>query len=475
MKNSPALAIPLSLVALMSLFAGETTAQTLTADVSQLSVAQGGTQTFTLDAGVAHALDTYLLLGSVSGTTPGQPVDGQLLPLNYDSYFLHTLVHPNSPTLGNSWGLLSSDLPGPGGMATATFTLPPKLDPTLVGMTVHHAFVVLDWSTGMVSLTSNAVPVDLVVTPADALPPVGMSLIPAGTFIMGDHFDVGSVDEKPLHTVTLDAFYMDIFETTNESYAEYLNAAYAQGLIDVTGGAVWKAGDTEPYIEYGAAVSGYRINWDGTTFTVEAGKLDHPVNWVTWYGAVAFANWRSVQDYLTPCYDLSSWSCDFAANGYRLPTEAEWEYAARGGLQPTYYLYPWGNTLDGSMANYNGSGDPYEGGLHPLTTPVGYYDGSQTPSGVDMANGFGLYDTAGNINEWCNDWYSSTYYATSPSSNPQGPSSGQQRVFRGGDYGSDPALSPVPNYLRSAARAATTPLPWFGIRFGFRLARPSTE
>ena len=465
MKNSAVLTNSLALVAVMSLFAGEATAQTLTADVHQLSVAQGGTQTFTLDAGVAHALDTYLLLGSVSGTTPGQPVDGQLLPLNYDTYFLHTLVHPNSPPLGNSWGLLSSALPGPGGMATATFTLPPKLDPTLVGMTVHHAFVVLDWSTGMVSLTSNAVPVDLVVTAGNALPPIGMSLIPTGTFVMGDHFDVGLPDEKPLHSVTLDAFYMDIFETTNESYAQYLNSAYAQGLIVVSGGKVYETGGTELYFETYSASTSSRILWDGTLFTVEAGKLDHPVNHVTWHGAVAFANWRSVQDYLTPCYDLSSGSCDFAANGYRLPTEAEWEYAARGGLQPTYYQYPWGNTIDGSMANYSNSGDPYDT-LWPFTTPVGYYDGSQTPSGIDMANGFGLYDTAGNLWEWCHDWYSSTYYSTSPSSNPPGPSSGQVRVLRGGYFGYDPP------YLRSAVRMAGTP---FFVMAGFRLARPSTE
>ncbi len=199
-------------------------------------------------------------------------------------------------------------------------------------------------------------------------------------------------------------------------------------------------------------------------FSVESGMAHHPVNNVSWYGAVAFANWRSAQDGLTPCYDLSTWSCDFAAAGYRLPTEAEWEYAARGGLQPTYYQYPWGNTIDGSQANYYNSGDPFEGSI-PHTTPVGYYDGSQTPSGVDMANGFGLYDMSGNVGELCSDWYSSSYYGVSPSSNPHGPSSGSSRVFRGGGWYNH---SGPPLNMRSALRHGHTPNLQ---NIGFRLVR----
>ena len=446
--NAPRIpTVLLALIALVVPLPSAGTAQTLTADVGQVVVPWGGTQTLTLDAGGGNASKLYLLLGSTSGTTPGQPVNGQLLPLNYDTYFLHTLLHTNSPPLGNSFGILSSSSPGPGGMATATFTLPPGLGPTVVGLTLHHAFVVFEWSTGAVSLASNAVPVDLVAP----LPPIGMAYIPAGTFVMGDHQGVGEADELPLHTVTLDSFYMDVSETTNESYADYLNSAKAQGLITVSSGVVYKAGSSTAYSDTTSSSSYSRIVWNGSSFSVLAGKLDHPMCMVSWYGAVAFANWRSSQDGLTPCYDLSTWTCNFSANGYRLPTEAEWEYAARGGQHSPYYAYPWGNTLYGHNANFWQSGDPYETGSQPYSTPVGYYDGGQSPSGSDMANGYGLYDMAGNVWEWCGDWYGSSYYVSSPSKSPPGPSSGSTRVIRSGSW----VFGAI--YLRCANRSNSYP------------------
>jgi formylglycine-generating enzyme required for sulfatase activity len=267
------------------------------------------------------------------------------------------------------------------------------------------------------------------------LPPPGTVLVVGGEFEMGRHAGIGGADELPPHSVYVDSFYMDIHEVTNEQYCVYLNWAYGQGLIEVDQlDRVHKAGDTEVYCDTYASDDDSRIHWDGVTFTVTAGKEDHPMVQVSWYGAAAYANYRSVQQDRPLCYDLSTWACNLDVPGYRLPTEAEWEYAARGGEHDPYYLYPWGNDIDGSMANYWQSGDPFET-EYPYTTPVCYYNGDQWPEGVDMANGYGLYDVAGGVWEWCNDWYDSLYYSSSPYDNPPGPASGVNRVLRGGSWG----------------------------------------
>lgn len=274
-----------------------------------------------------------------------------------------------------------------------------------------------------------------------------MVLIPAGEFEMGDHHDGGvCCGTLPLHAVHIDAFYMDRFEVTNQQYADALNWAWAQGnLITVTGGVVYKfnSGTSYPYCYTTTASSYSRITWNGSVFGVvgqalppgdPGNKTNHPMVMVSWYGAAAYANWRSAVEGRTPSYDTTTWECNFAAAGYRLPTEAEWEKAARGGNQSPYYRYPWGDSIDESKANYWSSGDPYESGNYPWTTPVGYYNGSQTPPGTDMANGYGLYDMSGNVWEWCNDWWGDSYYASSPYSNPTGPASGSYRVLRGGSW-----------------------------------------
>ncbi|MBU0753662.1 MAG: formylglycine-generating enzyme family protein, partial [Planctomycetes bacterium] len=251
---------------------------------------------------------------------------------------------------------------------------------------------------------------------------------------MGDNLLTGGDwDELPVHAVYIDSVYMDAFEVTNEEYCTYLNSAYKRGLIEVSGGVVYKKNDTEPYCDTTTYTFYSRITWDGETFDITAGMEEHPMVQVSWYGAVAYANWRSAQEGLMPCYNLSTWECSFGVGGFRLPTEAEWEKAARGGEHNPYYDYPWGNSIDGSKANYWYSGDPYETN-YPWTTPVGYYDGNQIPPGVDMANGYGLYDMAGNVWEWCNDWYEGNYYSYSPYDNPTGPSIVTYRVLRGGSW-----------------------------------------
>jgi len=310
--------------------------------------------------------------------------------------------------------------------------------------------------------------------------PSGMALIPVGEFDMGDHYGVGEPDELPIHAVFIDEFWMDIYEVTNQRYCDYLNSAYNQDQVDVIGGVVYKANDTEVYCNTTTSVVYSRIEWDGNKFSVTTGKEYHPMENVSWYGAVAYANWRSAQCGLPPCYDLNTWVCTFDAGGYRLPTEAEWEKAARGGEYDPYYQYPWGNSIDGSQANYTQSGDPYEVS-RPETTPVGFYNGklhykvdfgwpgNQTSFQTsDGKNGWSLYDTAGNVWEWCNDWYDSAYYSSSPHDNPHGPVSGVHRVHRGGSWYSE-ALNcrstnrdwndPGNCYYHVGFRLAFSPLP----------------
>jgi len=192
-----------------------------------------------------------------------------------------------------------------------------------------------------------------------------MVLIPAGEFEMGSND--GGDDEKPAHTVYLDAFYMDKYEVTNALYKKFMDA------------------------------TGYKAPefWNDQSFN----DPQHPIVGIRWHDAKAYADWA----------------------GKRLPTEAEWEKAARGGLVRKEYSS--GDTLTHEDANYNGTGgkDKWE-----YTSPVGSF----------APNGYGLYDMAGNVWECCADWYDSEYYAQSPKSNPTGPSSGSHRVLRGGSWNS---------------------------------------
>ena len=267
------------------------------------------------------------------------------------------------------------------------------------------------------------------------------NVIAGGTFQMGDHFgfvDPGHPsDETPIHTVNLDSFIMGKTETTNQQFLAFLNSALLDGLIEVKNNIVYNASDTNILFYTNQYASFYSIGFDGKVFSIADFRANHPVVGVMWCGAATYCNWLSLLNGLNPSYNLKTWTCDFTKNGYRLPTEAEWEYAGRGGHLNPYFNYPNGDSIDVKQANLPNSADPYESGNYPLTTPVGFYDGNlklksdfnwpsaastyQTDNGI---NGFGLYDMQGNVWEFVNDLYGQNYYSSSPQDNPKGPVSG---------------------------------------------------
>ena len=312
-------------------------------------------------------------------------------------------------------------------------------------------------------------------TKATAKAPDGMAYIPGGPFQMGDHSGEGEADELPVHTVSVSAFYMDRFEVTNEEMRDMLQWAYDQEppLVGLDGGATTVTNTVGSGQElYDLDDGEAEIAFSGGTFSVPSGKTNFPAGEMGWYGAQAYCNFRSDREGLQRCVDFADWSCDFSKNGYRLPTEAEWEKAARGGLSGHHYPWPssagsWSNHINGGMANYDGSMDPYEGLMEADTTPIGYYDGNQSPGGADMANGYGLYDMAGNVWEHCYDWSLSDWYTQAgatlqDTTGPTGPLT--HRVKRGGGITSEA-------YPTRCANRGGSPQDVSNARNGFRCVR----
>jgi formylglycine-generating enzyme required for sulfatase activity len=213
--------------------------------------------------------------------------------------------------------------------------------------------------------------------------------------------DIGFPAERPVHEVTVEHYWIGKYLVTNDQYRQFVVATdHRVPFVD----------DPRMATE----------NWDVQRQMYPSGRGQHPVVLVSWHDAVAYCAWA----------------------GGRLPTEAEWEHAARGGLEGK--LYPWGDEIDPSRANYdNRSG----------TSPVGAY----------APNAYGLYDIAGNVWEWVSDWYDAQYYRASPLVNPLGPTHGTTRVLRGG------AWLLFPHFCRVAYRFREGPDFRFNL-IGFRLA-----
>jgi formylglycine-generating enzyme required for sulfatase activity len=228
---------------------------------------------------------------------------------------------------------------------------------------------------------------------------VPMVLIPEGEFTMGKaEFDFND-SSYPAHQVYLDAFYMDIYEVTNSAYKTCVDMGSCtppnQNDFGYYSLPVYKA-----CVDTGSCTPPYRY-YGNSEFE------NYPVIWVTWNQAATFCEWR----------------------GAHLPTEAQWEKAARG---TDGRIYPWGDQFDGSQANFcdkncfDGYADKNYDDGYSDTAPVGSYESGKSP--------YGIYNMAGNVSEWVADWYSDTYYDEMPFENPLGPNSGSYRVTRGGSW-----------------------------------------
>jgi len=250
-------------------------------------------------------------------------------------------------------------------------------------------------------------PYSRIVTPSG----VAMIFIPAGVFALG--CSQGSEDEAPCE-VSVGAFFMDQTEVTQESY---------QALM----------GENPSKVKDPA----------------------NPVEQVRWSDAVRYCNARSKAEGLDPCYDLETWTCRFEANGYRLPTEAEWEYAARAGTRTQYFF---GDSAD-KLKFFGWYKDTAKGRPRPVAGR--------------KANPWGLHDMYGNVWEWCNDFYAVDTYASNPKQDPRGPGQGDRKVLRGGCWSSTPEACRS-SYRYHEAPGYTDVCFGYDI-YGFRCVRPWRE
>ncbi len=262
---------------------------------------------------------------------------------------------------------------------------------------------------------------------------VGMVPVDGGSFSMGS--TAGYDYERPVHSVSVNGFSMSVYEVTVGEFRSFVQeTGYRTSAETSGGGFIWNGYSWEQRPD---------VNWKNS-YLSQSDK--DPVVLISWFDAVEYCNWKSKKEGLTPCYSVSgnSVNCSWNANGYRLPTEAEWEYAARGGKLGRGYSFSGGNDA-GTLAWFAlNSG------------------GKTQPVGTKQANELGLYDMSGNVWEWCWDWYGT--YSNASQTDPRGPSFGSYRIVRGGGY-SDPFAN-----LRPQNRYSVSPV-YGNLNVGFRTVR----
>ena len=274
--------------------------------------------------------------------------------------------------------------------------------------------------------------------------------IPEGSFRMGSDGRWADVDEVPVHTVHVDSFSLGAHEMTNAQTRDILQWAFDQGLIELSDSLIQNTEGT-PHILINPADS--KVLFENNSFIVSEEWKDRPCTGVTWFGAQAFCNYLSVMKGLESCIDWVDWSCDFTRNGFRLPTEAEWEFACRAGTDSDVYT---GDIIHPGF-------DPVDPNLDEIGWYYGNLDYRAHDIGLKMPNEFGLYDMIGNVWEWCYDLYGRQYYRRSPLNNPRGPGEGIERVKRGG------SCFDIARSCRSSFRSLSDPSYSYG-NLGFRPA-----
>ncbi len=282
-------------------------------------------------------------------------------------------------------------------------------------------------------------------TPADGNQPPGpapegMAWVPGGEFVMGD--DASQDGDARTHTIMVSPFWMDQHEATNAEFAKFVTATQYVTMAERNPNAADFPPDVNPadLVPFSAVFQCADCNAkacdDDTAKRLNAGlPASHPPWWVRRTGASwrhpdgpdsnldGKDNWPVVHMAWTDAAAYAKWA------GKRLPTEAEWEFAARGGLKQA--LFVWGNEPQGTNGRY--FANTYQGRFPATLDPRDGFAGV-APVGSFAANGYGLHDMSGNVWEWCNDWYDPGYYLISPKVNPPGPDAGVQKVRRGGSY-----------------------------------------